>query len=465
MVRLAASALVAGAMVGGSVFGQAEEGDAAWTSRDEIRAVVAEMLADAESRSSLLDSSQTAGHDGSFFLQDANNNFRLNVRGFTQFRYIANFRDSRDLPGATDADEAQYNFSVARTELTLDGYVVSPSLFYKMHVSFSDTSNTRSSEGSVKVEEVFAGYKFNENWFVKWGQFKPAFLREYNTSDTKQLSVERSVMSAFFQQSFTQGIELGYEGEDLRFQVSYNDGFNSSNTDFNDRRTYILGDETTPVIPTLPYPQEDQGQSDYAVTARAELKLNGTWKQFSDLTAFPKDRFGVMLGAGFHYEGGSNDDPTIANGLTDDYEYLSWTADISLEGPGWNVFAAIVAGYTDVRGLGGTTTDVRYDDYGVIVQGGWFVPGTDWELFGRWDAIFGDDSRSGSSDFHTLTFGTNWYWSGHAAKMTADLVWFMEDGAAIGGSIPRLTGGGNFGYLGDTSDGEIAVRFQFQLMF
>ena len=64
---------------------------------DEIRSVVAEMLADAETRSSLL-SAGDAGHDGRFFI--AGDGFRLNVGGHIQFRYIANFRDDR--PGQDD---------------------------------------------------------------------------------------------------------------------------------------------------------------------------------------------------------------------------------------------------------------------------------------------------------------------------------------------------------------------------
>jgi len=61
---------------------------------DEVRALVAEMLADADTRSSLLMSGGNAGHDGKFFLADTDGNFRLNVGGQVQFRYIANFGDS-----------------------------------------------------------------------------------------------------------------------------------------------------------------------------------------------------------------------------------------------------------------------------------------------------------------------------------------------------------------------------------
>ena len=59
---------------------------------DQIRATVAEMLADAETRTSLL-SAGDAGHDGGFFL--AGDGFKLSIGGNVQFRYMANFRDDR----------------------------------------------------------------------------------------------------------------------------------------------------------------------------------------------------------------------------------------------------------------------------------------------------------------------------------------------------------------------------------
>ena len=452
----------------GAAPASAEDGGA-WSDRDEIRAIVAELLADAESRSSLLDTNGSAGYDGSFYLADPNGNFRLNVRGFTQFRYVANIRE--DNSQGSSGDEAQLGFTVPRTELLLNGHVISPSLFFQTSFQFTDSLDATDFDSEFVLEDAFVGYRFDNNWFVKWGQFKPAFLREFNVADTRQLAVERSLVNYFFFQNRTQGVELGYEGEDFRAQLSFNEGFNSANTAFNDRRTYLDVDGAgNAQLPVLPYPQQDQGASDYGVTFRGELKLNGTWRQFDDFTGFPKDRFGVMIGAAFHYEGGQNDDPNAANSLAGEYDFISWTADISLEGPGWNVFAAVVGAHSDVQDLIGAGVDRRLDDYGIVVQGGWFVPDTDWEIFARWDAILGDDVRSGSDDFQTITFGTNWYWSGHAAKFTADFVYFLDDATALAGPLGSAVNllpqsSGLVGFQGDTDDGEFAIRVQFQLMF
>jgi len=83
--------LLAGAAL--SMGASAALADNTSVSRDEVRAIVSEMMQDAETRSSLLQGGVTGGHDGKFFLASSNGDFRLNVGGFTQFRYFANFRD------------------------------------------------------------------------------------------------------------------------------------------------------------------------------------------------------------------------------------------------------------------------------------------------------------------------------------------------------------------------------------
>lgn len=98
-----------------------------------------------------------------------------------------------------------------------------------------------------------------------------------------------------------------------------------------------------------------------------------------------------MLGAALHYEGGDSEGNSFGGG---DYNYLSWTADLSFEGDGWNAFIAGVGGYTDFEDIGGVSTaDADFDDYGVVVQGGIMIPDTNWEIFGRYDAVFPDSDR------------------------------------------------------------------------
>ena len=152
-----------------------------------------------------------------------------------------------------------------------------------------------------------------------------------------------------------------------------------------------------------------------------------------------------------------------------DVTYWAWTADVSLKGDGWNAFVAGYGGYTDYDDLTGNVTTGRassesYTDYGVIVQGGIFIPETDFEFFLRYDATFIDqDERNQTGDsndiFNTITGGVNWYYAGHAAKFTADVIYFIDDIDILSGPNTLV------GYLGSTNDGELTIQFQFQLLF
>ena len=54
---------------------------------DEIRNLVHDVLADADTRTSMLRSGLTAGRDRSFFLASADNSFRLEIAGQVQVRF------------------------------------------------------------------------------------------------------------------------------------------------------------------------------------------------------------------------------------------------------------------------------------------------------------------------------------------------------------------------------------------
>jgi hypothetical protein len=200
------------------------------------------------------------------------------------------------------------------------------------------------------------------------------------------------------------------------------------------------------------------GEADYAFTGRAEFLFGGNWKQFNDFTSPKGSDFGAMLGVAAHWQQGDN----TSFALDVDRQTLAYTVDISLEGDSWNAFAAFVGRYEELRS-GGSDTDVH--DFGVVVQGGWrFAENT--ELFGRWDALFADDDRPGIDEdtFNFLTAGINQYYAGHAAKATIDVVYaFEETNPDLGftGALPDT----GVGLLGDSDEGELVVRLQFQVLF
>lgn len=145
-----------------SVSGLNALADSTTVNKDEVRAIVAEMLADAQSRSSLLQGQGNAGYDKKFYLASPDNNYRLNIGGYVQFRYGLNF-------GNDDAvNEFQTGFSFRRARLEFGGHIVNPDLKFLVSGDFADTKNytdaTAAFPTSVALDGDGAGGPFTFNY-------------------------------------------------------------------------------------------------------------------------------------------------------------------------------------------------------------------------------------------------------------------------------------------------------------
>ena len=401
------------------------------TSPDEVRAVVAEMLSDAESRSSLL---ADAGHDSKGFMISGEG-FTLRVGGQLQFRYLMNFRDDDNTVGARPGDDFEPGFQTARTRLGARGNIISNDWTYVVQGNFSQDG------GTFGLEDAYVEYKLPNGLRIRWGQFKLPLLREELVDDPYQLAVERSVMNSIFTQGRSQGVAFLCNSSWCNTGLAFSDGLNSANTDF----TAPGGAALAPV-----------GEADWAVTGRIEFLFAGAKKDLRDFTSPRGAPLGAMLGLAGHYQQSPNSDNTGDI----DRELFEYTADMTLEGGGWNLFGAFVGRWDKFRNGG---VDADFNDFGGLVQGGIRVaPNT--EIFARWDAVFLDSDRGVTEDnFHFITAGFNQYIAGSAIRFTADVVCALtETPDLVGlGALPNT----GIGLLGDTDSGEIVGRLQFQLMF
>ncbi|MHC4430171.1 MAG: coiled-coil domain-containing protein, partial [Planctomycetota bacterium] len=134
----------------------------------EIRAMVHDVLADADTRASTLQG-MTAGWDDGFFLASADGNFRLNLHGQMQVRYVFNHAD-----GSTSGDSTRHGFENTRTKMWIDGNVVDPTWVYKVEVNFNEDGG-----GGFVLEDAYIAKVFDDSgWMVVAGQFKVPMLRE-----------------------------------------------------------------------------------------------------------------------------------------------------------------------------------------------------------------------------------------------------------------------------------------------
>lgn len=408
----------------------------AQSSLDQSRAYQAELMADAQGRTSLLNAAQQSGHDGKgFVLSDATGNYRLKIGGQVQFRYMINVRNEEEGEGAdTEDEDFTSGFQTRRTRLEFGGNIINPDFTFYVQSEFNRDG------GGAGLLDAWGKYKFENGWALRWGQFKLPLLREELVSSKRQLAADRSVVNFLFTQSRSQGIEASWEGDAFRFFGAFSDGLATLNTDF-----------------------DSSAEADYALTGRVEWKWAGDWADFDDFTSWQNGDNAGMVGGAVHYQGGGD------TGGTSDVDILRYTADVSFEGNGWNAFAAFIGSNSEAGGddEGADTEDT--DDFGFLIQGGIFVT-SQAELFARYDIAIPDDVDSedfgGDEDeddnFSTITVGTNYYFSenSHAAKLTADLQWFLDEANA--NSIGRQTA---VGVLPSDEDSQFAIRLQFQLLF
>ena len=389
----------------------------------EVKSLVKEVLADADTRASLLESGMTAGHNGKFFLASEDGSFLLTFGGHFQFRHIWNSQDN-------SADEDDAGFQFRRMKVKFNGHIGSPKLTYGITLIGSGTS------GSVSAEGPYMGYNFGNGWDVKFGLVKIPFLRQELISSSKQMAVDRGLVTEFFTMDYSEMVELNYKGDNIRASFSINDGV--------DEEFSTIGQDYVEV----------------ALSARVDLKLAGDWKQWSDTSAWSGEDTAVFLGAAVHYQTGdaANTDPEGKN-IAD---YLAWTIDGSLETNGLGLFIAYMGGNIDYDAAGAADQTMQ----GLLVEAGYMIIPDKLEPFVRWEYL--DYDSATLNELQAFTVGMNWYINKHNAKLTTDLIW-VYDGDVMANAFGNDAGSSNLGMTGAGSsannDDIFVLRSQFQLLF
>jgi hypothetical protein len=392
---------------------------------DETRGVIAEMLADADSRSSLL-LNPGAGHDGAFHIADETGAFRLNIGGLLQFRYTQSHIED------ADADNDDGGFHVTRARLWFSGKVFG-NIGYYIRTQFSGTTPGQGFEdvstgGVAELDRAYTDFTIGDGLNLRMGQMVSDLTREGEHSPDSQLGVASSPTDSVFSAGAFTGLQLRAFGEDTRAYLELGNGARVTKRTFDDPRS-----------------------ADYSVMLKVDRRLAGEWSRFGDFTSFPGSDFAAKVGAGGHWENGAE-----VSGPGEDLSLFLGVVELSLEGDGWNAFTALHYARNDFEG-----DDL--DDFGFVVQGGAFVT-EHTELFGRFDAIFNDDDRAagGDGDFKTLTAGLNHYpFPGTTAvKLSFDVQWFLDPE-----SDSLVNPSDNLGIRTSAEEDQFAVRAQVSVRF
>lgn len=388
--------------------------------------MIAEMLAEDESRSSLLGDAGGAGHDGRFFLASEDGSFRLNVQGLMQTRYTINYREN-----GVDDDFAP-GFSVHRTRLKLTGHVLDEDLAFEVESGWTPARD------ELTLLDAFIKYRLGDHVRVRAGRGILKFWREFHMPVDKLLTAERSLTSFVFTQNRSEFAELRYRDDGLTVHGAFSNGFRSFNRSFDDHA------------------------ADFAFTLRGDAKLDGTWEQLEDgYFSPPGSEFAMAFGVGVHYE----QSPNVPTSNLEEQKLLAWTADVIAKGDRWHLFGAAVGHHIfDQGGVAGED----FVDLGFLVQGSYALSDK-LELLARYDVIVPDNDRPANDVFSTALVGMNYYFAGYAARFSAALLYFPDptSGTQAGyfaGAGARSPVSGNFGTLA-SEDEQFSALLQFQLLF
>ncbi len=386
---------------------------------DEIRGLVQDVLADADTREAFL-MQRGGGYDDGFVI--GGGNFSLKINGQMQIRYVWN-----DADGATSfgGDDHRWGFENTRTKLMFSGNVINSQWGYYLEGNFGRDG------GEFEIDDAWISYDYGNGLSMTVGRYKDPLLREEMVHSSKQLAVERSMVGEFFTNDRVQGLMVYYDADAFRAWGSVSNG--------------PTGDSAGT------FSTED---TEIAFTARVEGLISGNWDQFDDFTSPQNDEMGIMLGGAFHYSVEEYGTATI-----DELEITVLTVDISAELGGMNFFGALMYRTLD------DDAAVDFDQTGVVLHGGYYMT-EDWEIFGRYE--WADTDDPGDDDISILTVGVNYYLGGSGS---GGVKWTTDVGIGLDG-IPGFAAGTagdqditGFREDGPGEDGQFVLRSQLQLTF
>jgi len=415
---------------------------------EQIRGLVQDVLADADTRASLQGDGATSGYNNGFFVQSADGKWSMKVNGVFQERWNMGSQPAHlavaTVPGN---DNHAFGFETTRALLNFSGSLAGKA-FYNVRLDWSPY-NTAAGNGlsNSELEWAYGGWNINDTWSVQVGRQKFDVMRAFMVNAEDQQAIERSSQTYYWDTSaITNGIKLVGNSDQARYNVMFSNGSNGGGAGFGNAA----------------WAANDHG---WAVTGRGEWLLQGDWSQFDRIGSSTGEAAGMLLGVGAGYlnnQGVGGDDNWIVS------------ADLSYDGNGWNMYGSVTGGNnnnatTAVAGRGSNDGT----SLGFEVGAGMYMNDNN-ELYARWQWLspglaLGNASggtEDVSSKLNIATIGWNHYIAGPNTKLSVDWNWCFSDPG-----FANALGGGAMGYTGwwtnaaQTSGSQWLFRTQLQVSF
>ena len=414
---------------------------------EQVRGLVQDVLADADTRASLQGSGMTAGYDDGFVINSNDGNWSLKINGLMQNRWNYSHTSSAvDNNGAqvvgNNGRKSRHGFETTRAALNFSG-TVGKGYYYNMRMQYSPyegTLNTGAGNGRLGIDWAYVGMDLgSDGWSIDLGRQKFDVMRAWMVNAEDQQFIERGNQVYFWGTTdYTNGIKLKYAGDSLRANVMYSNGSGvglstntTGNTGFGTNDGYAAN------------------TAKWAFSGRAEWKASGTWEQFDGIGSPTGSEAGMLFGFGAYAS--QPDEDQVGQDVG-----TQWliSADATMDFGGFNIGASFTYGDDEPQGANGNTgTGLFVPISGYDHQLGWAVDAgyflnENWELLARYQYLnagqkdariagtnipaFGNGAF-GSKNFKTLTLGVNYYMSSNA-KLSVDWGYQWGGNLNVGGA-------------------------------
>jgi len=454
---------------------------------EQIRGLVQDVLADADTRASLQGSGMSAGYDGGFVINSNDGNWGLKVNGLMQNRWVLSHTPEEVNPTGTDGvgNTSHDGFETTRAALNFSGHV-GGKYTYNMRINWGQYANT-TTPTNTELEWAYMGIPIADGWDLQLGRQKYDVMRSYIVNAEFQQAIDRGAYTYYWgTSSTTNGIKLQYSGhEDFHANVMYSNAGTNNITPFNS-----AGGSGA----------YSANSASWALSGRLEYKASGTWDQFSEMTSPQGTETGMLFG--FGWAAMDTDDnlstriPNAAGRLVAPESSTRWmlTWDAALDFGGWNLYGSVTYGDDHDQSLRDIARANQRDlknQWGWEIGGGWYL-NEDIELFGRFNwldtgmgdlpmpaASLGNTGGQNIKNTKTFTVGANWYLHGQNAKLSLDwsyqwgpMLGVTPDSPAVGGGVTpggtAMTNGSSYtNFLANSNQDkhEWVLRAQMQLYF
>lgn len=409
---------------------------------DVDRAYRAELIADAEQRSSLLAAAASVMHDdetGHFMITDASGNNSLWIGLFFQTRYQFNFGDDSEFRG--ENGDFVTGFQLPRARLMFGGTVGSPDYEYLVQLQGEGLGGELGAAGDVSILDAWLKVNMEGGTWWRVGQGRPLQSFEAHYEPWQIQTFERSLAFALFGIGRTQFLELGTQQESFQGAVYVHDGARNRNIDF-----------TSPA------------EADLGIGGRANFLLQGDWESFTNQFAAVGEPTATRAGVGASWEshGETGSLPFPDNG-GNEFDLILINADIEHKADNWNVGAYGYFANLDIDG--GSSTE----HFGLRILGG-ITTTEQFGLYAFWDGLFLDNDIAEDDDHNFVGLGFNYFplANSTAIKISGEVFVSLDDTNAIVGFLDEVGIGTGpelslYNLLG-TEDNEIGLGFQVNVL-